>query len=103
MQCPCGSADVSPRDFRDWLRATQEARMQARQVVKGEAFHGAIVQRTDKGLYLGPERAEQVAEVTPDGAAGAVAARGGPDETLQPSGALRRLWGLLGGLGGGTG
>lgn len=48
MLCPCGQHELSPRDFRAWLEHTQEARMQARMVVKAEQFGGRGMRKVVK-------------------------------------------------------
>lgn len=101
MHCPCGSADVPPRDFRAWLRATPEARLAARQVVKGETFGGAVVERRGAGLYFGPDGSgSSELDPAPIGApARGCAASAAPGPTPKLSGVVARLRGLLGGRG----
>lgn len=45
MRCPCGNSEIEPHTFREYLRNTQEARMSAHVVVKGERFGGLTMRR----------------------------------------------------------
>lgn len=94
MLCPCGQTEIDPRDLRDYLRSSQDARMAARMVVRGEAFGGAVIQRRGDGLYVGPDRGAAVDE--PGDAERPAAARSGRDAAHRSRGALERLRGLLG-------
>lgn len=38
MDCPCGRGDVSRETARAWMRSSQEARMLARSVTKGDVL-----------------------------------------------------------------
>lgn len=45
MRCPCGNSEIEPHTFREYLRNTQEARMSADIVLKGERFGGKAMRR----------------------------------------------------------
>lgn len=63
MRCPCGQGEMSPYDFRDWLRASQEARLQAHSVLKSEHLGGRTMRRLRQAdgkarLIVGPDLPE---------------------------------------------
>ncbi len=60
MQCPCGSGDVSRRDFQAWLKsANQEARMAALATLKADPFGGHPMRVRDGKLVIGPDEPER--------------------------------------------